>query len=192
MENHHFQWVNPLQITIFNSYVSQYQRVSPQVARQTWSHQNLGPLYHPSKRSGFWVGKPTGISKLEVCAEIECFTESRWSFPLLFYNPLVTSVTCFVLDILFAPDFWPKGNLLPKNGWPKTRPSTPPEILTARKGFAVMNSKAVFFWGNFRLYHNQPPKSLYSKTVCCLFSYQRIIVLQVAVALSSLNLCFES
>ena len=27
MENHHFQSLNPLQITIFNSYVRNYQRV---------------------------------------------------------------------------------------------------------------------------------------------------------------------
>ena len=28
-ENHHFQWVNPLWMAMFNSYVSHYQRVSP-------------------------------------------------------------------------------------------------------------------------------------------------------------------
>ena len=27
MENHHFQWENPLQMAIFNSYVTNYQRV---------------------------------------------------------------------------------------------------------------------------------------------------------------------
>jgi len=27
MENHHFQWENPLSMVIFNSYVTNYQRV---------------------------------------------------------------------------------------------------------------------------------------------------------------------
>jgi hypothetical protein len=30
MENHHFQWENPVLMVIFNSYVSHNQRVNPQ------------------------------------------------------------------------------------------------------------------------------------------------------------------
>ena len=29
MENHHFEWENPLSMAIFNSYVGHYQRVNP-------------------------------------------------------------------------------------------------------------------------------------------------------------------
>ena len=93
MVNHHFQWVNPLQMAIFNSYVSHYQRV-PRVmikGQRTGGAPPFNIMKHPMKNPHSTTVKFVIEPFFEPLFPIilAASISSRWRFGTFFIFPYI-------------------------------------------------------------------------------------------------------